>query len=303
MTKRLLLIPIALGLLANADPNDPDPALIPPEIRRMLEAAIASGNETEITTVVKYARNAVPDAADAIDAMADVWRDEKTASHSRTIREATFFDLWHGRAELGGFATTGNSQNIGLTGIVDLTREGLQWRHKLHLQGDYQESFNIVSREHYVASYEPNFKLSANNYVYGAAQYESDRFLGYFNRFSASAGAGYSAIRKPNMTLDVELGPAFRHTEFTDDRIESALAARGNLNFTWKLTPAISFNQTASAYLQRFNSTVGTNSALNAKVFGPLSAQFSYNVQYESQPPIGRRTTDTISRASVVYSF
>ena len=303
MKTRLFLIPMALGLLANADPKDPDPALIPPQIRSMLEDAIASGNENDITTVVRYARNAVPEAADAIDAMADVWRDEKTASRSRTLREATFFDLWHGRVELGGFATTGNSQNIGLTGIVDLTREGLQWRHKLRFQGDYQESFNVVSREHYVASYEPNFKLNANNYVYGAAQYESDRFLGYFNRISASSGAGYSAIRKPRMTLDVELGPAFRHTEFTDGRIESALAARGNLNFVWKLTPAMTFNQNASAYVQKFNSTVSTNSALNAKLFGPLSAALSYNVQYESEPPLGRRTTDTITRASVVYSF
>ncbi|MGO1303831.1 MAG: DUF481 domain-containing protein, partial [Sphingomonas parapaucimobilis] len=142
MKMRLFLIPMALGLLANVDPKDPDPALIPPQIRSMLEAAIASGNENDITTVVRYARNAVPEAADAIDAMADVWRDEKTASRSRTLREATFFDLWHGRVELGGFATTGNSQNIGLTGIVDLTREGLQWRHKVHLQGDYQESAN-----------------------------------------------------------------------------------------------------------------------------------------------------------------
>ena len=65
MTTRLLLLPLAFGLLANADPNDPDPALIPPQIRAMLEAAIASGNETDITTVVKYARNAVPEAADA----------------------------------------------------------------------------------------------------------------------------------------------------------------------------------------------------------------------------------------------
>ena len=80
-------------------------------------------------------------------------------------------------------------------------------------------------------------------------------------------------------------------------------ADSGNLTFTWKLPHVISFNQTASAYLQKFNSTVGTNSSLNAKVFGPLSAQFSYNVQYESEPPLGRQTTDTITRASVVYSF
>ena len=42
MKTRLFLIPMALGLLANADPKDPDPALIPPQIRSMLEAAIAS---------------------------------------------------------------------------------------------------------------------------------------------------------------------------------------------------------------------------------------------------------------------
>ena len=60
MKTRLILIPMALGLLANAEPNDPDPALIPPQIRAMLEAAIASGNENDITTVVRYARNAVP---------------------------------------------------------------------------------------------------------------------------------------------------------------------------------------------------------------------------------------------------
>ena len=38
-------------------------------------------------------------------------------------------------------------------------------------------------------------------------------------------------------------------------------------------------------------------------LFGPLSAQLSYAVQYESMPPEGRRDTDTTSRASLVYSF
>jgi putative salt-induced outer membrane protein len=40
-----------------------------------------------------------------------------------------------------------------------------------------------------------------------------------------------------------------------------------------------------------------------AKLLGPLSAQVSYTVQYESMPPEGRVSTDTISRASLVYTF
>ncbi|WP_298092773.1 YdiY family protein [uncultured Sphingomonas sp.] len=299
--RSLILLAAAPFLLANT--GDPDPALIPPAVKAMLDAAVASGNENDISTIVRYALNASPEAADAINAVVEAWRDERSASKTRTVREAGVFDLWRGRAELGGYATTGNTDNLGMTAIVDLTREGLQWRHKVYLQADYQEASNVTNREHYLARYEPNYKLNADIYVYGSALYESDKFLGYFNRYSASAGAGYSVIRGRRVTLDLELGPGFRHTEFTDNRIESNLAARGNVNFGWKLTNAISLNQTTSAYLQELNSTVSSVTGLNARLLGPLSAQMSYTVQYESQPPVGRRTTDTTTRASLVYSF
>ena len=221
----------------------------------------------------------------------------------RTIREASFVDLWTGRAELGGWKTTGNSDNTGLSAVIDLNREGIRWRQKFRAQADYQESANVTTREHYLASYEPNYKIDDRAYVYGAAQYESDRFLGYYNRYSVSVGAGYSAIKTPRVKLDLELGPAFRDTSFTDDTQQSSAAARGSLDFNWKLTNGLSVSQTASAYVQRFNSTVNGLTALNAKLIGPLSAQLSYNVQFESTPPVGSVSTDTTTRASLVYSF
>ena len=51
------------------------------------------------------------------------------------------------------------------------------------------------------------------------------------------------------------------------------------------------------------NSTVASTSALNAKLFGPFSAQLSYAIQFESMPPIGRHTLDTTSRAALVVDF
>ena len=140
-------------------------------------------------------------------------------------------------------------------------------------------------------------------YLYGAAQYESDRFLGYENRYSASTGLGYSAIRSPAITLDLELGPAFRATDFIDTTDEQSFAARGTLDFDLKLTNGLMLRQDASVYAQRTNSTVTSTTALSARLLGPLSAQVSYAVQYESMPPEGRRTTDTTSRASIVYDF
>jgi putative salt-induced outer membrane protein len=277
--------------------------LMPPPIKAMLDAALESGNEGEVATIVKYARIADPASADVVLAIAEHWRADRAAGRDATLRQASFLDLWKGQAQVGGYLTTGNSSTLGVTGSLNLVREGLNWRHKFVAQADYQENLGIATREHYLASYEPNYKFSDRAYVYGSGQYESDRFLGYFDRFSTSAGIGYSAIKRPRLSLDVELGPAYRHTSFTDRTVQDSLAGRGSLNIAWKLTNGLSVTQIASAYLQKFNSTVSSATALNAKLIGPLSAQISYNVQYESEPPVGSVSTDTTSRASLVYSF
>ncbi|MEE8609313.1 MAG: DUF481 domain-containing protein [Sphingomonas aquatilis] len=301
----LCLAPLLIGNAPVADGGQPDDTKvpIPAAIRSMLDAAIESGNDGDVSVVVKYARLADPASADAVLAIAQKWRSDRAQARQTTIRQASIFDLWSGRAELGGYITTGNTDSKGGSAILDLTREGLQWRHKFHVQADYQENANITTREHYLASYEPNYKINDRLYAYGAAQYESDRFLGYYNRYSASAGAGYSAIKSPKVRLDVELGPAFRQTHFTDETRQSNIAARGTLAFNWRVLPGLSVTQNASAYVQSANSTLSGTSALNAKLIGPLSAAFSYNVQYESEPPVKSKNTDTIGRASLVYTF
>ncbi|WP_025560959.1 DUF481 domain-containing protein [Sphingomonas sp. UNC305MFCol5.2] len=296
---RALLLALPL-LLANTAAEDP---VIPPTIKSMLDAAMQSGSEGDVAVIVKYARNADPASADLVVKTATDWRNDRLAQANKKIREADFFDLVKGRAELGGYMSTGNTENVGLTAAIEVKREALEWRHKLRLQADYQESLGLVTRERYLAAYEPNWKFDDRAYMYGAAQYESDRFSGFYDRVSLSSGAGYSAIKSPKVKLDLELGPAYRLTRFIDDKTESNLAARGSMDFGLKLSPSISVTQNASAYLQDANSTVSSRSALLAKLFGPFSAQFSYTLQYESTPPIGRQTTDTTSRAALVVDF
>lgn len=286
-----------------APPAPPPPLQIPSPIKAMLDAALRSDNEGEVTTVVKYARDADPASADLVLAAASKWRADRARARQQALAEAGPFELWSGRAEVGGFRNTGNSDTIGAAATLDVQREGLRWRHKLRLQGDYQESLGLASREHLLVAYEPNLKIDSIRYIYGAAQYETDRFLGYNNRYSLSAGYGYRAVRTPKVTLDLELGPAFRSTSFTDGVDETSIAARGKVDFAWKLTPSLTLTQNAAAYWEEFNSTIASNTAVNAKLIGPLTARLSYAVQYESEPPIGRRTTDTTTRASLVYSF
>ncbi len=199
-------------LLANTEP-----APIPEPLKAMLDAAMKSGNEAEVATDLQIC----PGRGSGVRRRD---RARRSRPGRRTARPSArrpcampgVLDLWHGRAELGGYLTTGNTQDAGVSGSIDLSRETIRWRHKLNFAADYKRSAGVVSREHYLAAYEPNFKFSPRGYVYGAVQYESDRFLGYTSRYSASLGAGYSAIKQPGMKLDLEVGPAYRDTSFTD---------------------------------------------------------------------------------------
>lgn len=302
MRALLLALPLLLApqaLWANAE----DPDTVPPPIRAMLDAAMQSGNEGDVATIVKYARAASPESAETVTKIASKWSEDRHETAQRKLREADFFDLVKARAELGGYVSSGNTENVGLTASIEIKREGIDWRHKLRFAADYQESLGQVTRERYLAAYEPNWKLGERLYLYGSGLFESDRFSGFTQRFSVSAGAGYSAIKRPGMKLDLELGPAYRSTRLITDTTESNLAARGSLDFDWKLTRGITVRQNASAYLQDANSTVSSKSALLARLIGPLSAQLSYALQYESMPPAGRKTTDTTSRAALVLDF
>jgi putative salt-induced outer membrane protein len=277
--------------------------MIPESIRAMLDAALESGNDGDVSTIVRYARTADPVSGDAVLAIAQKWRADRAAAREQVIRQASFLNLWKGRAEVGGFITTGNSDTAGGSVVLDAEREGLQWRHKFRARADYQESLNITTRERYLIGYEPNFKFDDRAYAYGVGQYESDRFLGYNDRLTISSGFGYSAIKAPRMQLDLEVGPGYRLTAFTNDITQSSLVARGSFDFRWQIISGLSLQQQASTYIERFNSTISATTALNAKLLGPLSAQLSYNVQFESAPPAGRQTTDTVSRAALVYTF
>ncbi|MGK6322587.1 YdiY family protein [Sphingomonas sp. DT-51] len=294
--------PPALGDVGVALSRIPGPQ-IPAEIRAMLDAAIAANDEAGVAVIVKYARAGDPGSADLVLRQATDWRTARARARNERVQQASLFQLWTGRAEVGGFISTGNSNITGLTGSADLTREGLRWRHRLIAQADFQRTDNVTSRERYTAGYQPNYKVSDRAYIYGNLQYESDRFLGYDNRYAVSVGAGYGVFRRAGLTLDLEAGPAFRQTDFSDDYLQSSLAARGSIDLKWTLLGGIRLSEEAAGYLEQYNSTVRSVSALEAKLLGPLSAKLSYTVQYESEPRDQRLTTDTLSRLSLVYSF
>ena len=283
---------------------------LPEPVRRMIATAIASGDEAAVTAVVKIARKTYPGFASAI-ATTTVEHDMQVTARKQAVERARIARLsdpdplanWKGEIEAGASRSTGNTRNLALYAGGKAEREGLNWRHTLIGRADLQRTDGATTTERFTGSWQPNYKFDDRLYAYGIGQFEHDRFLGYNSRYTLGGGIGYGVIRREGLILDFEGGPALRHTNFIEDSRETGIATRGSIKLRWTLGPNLQFAQDAALYLAPDDNSATSTTSLDTRLIGALKARFSYNIQYERDTPEGRKSVDTLSRATLVYSF
>ncbi|SEQ65645.1 DUF481 domain-containing protein [Sphingobium sp. YR768] len=298
----LIPLPLLIATLPVAA-KAADGALLPPSVREMLEASIANGNETEIATVAKIAKQTNPASADEIQRMVNSWKERTKATHDTVIREARFSELWTGRIEAGGFRSTGSTSEIGISAAATATRTGIQWTHKLTASADYRRANGVTSRERYFGSYEPRYEFDARGFAYGLAQFERDTSIGYDERYTGSVGVGYKLIMSKPVDLSADIGPSIRHAKYIIGERETKLGVRGSMALAWRATPTLTVKQTASGYAESDVYTLNSLTSVETKVSTRWSAAFSYNIQYESETVLAARDFDTLSRLTLTYDF
>lgn len=289
-------------------------AALPEPVQAILDAALEGGDEAEIKTAFKLIKATNPDDLNEIEALETEFNaaqeikiaeaeKAKAAEEEAKLANAGFFDNWTGNGELGAFRSSGNSSNTGLTAGVKLTKEGEKWRYNFRAIADFQRTNGVTTREQFLASIEPNYKINDRLFAYGLGQYERDRFQGFSARYNASAGLGYQVIDNETTKLSVKAGPAYRQTTFIGGGSRSSLAGLAAADFSWQFAPTLKLTETAAAYIESANTTISSETALEAKLSTALSARLSYLVEYDSNPPLGAVGTDTLTRVTLVYGF
>ncbi|CAN5355263.1 hypothetical protein BH10PSE12_BH10PSE12_19430 [soil metagenome] len=302
MWKRPLL-PMALSLLPVVPALAAEAVPLQPAVRLMLETAIASGNQGDIDAVARVARQANPGAIAEIAAMMSAYDQRKDTERKIQVQNASFTQLWNGKGELGGFRSTGSTSEVGISAGITLQRSGLKWSHTLAGTVDYRRANGETSRERFVASYQPRYQFDPIGFVYGLAQYERDPFIGFDARYTGSTGIGYKLLQGKRLNLSLDVGPSVRHVIYTDESAETKLGARSSLDFGWTLSPTLTLHQTASGYVENKVRSLNAQTSLTTRIVSRLSANFSYNIQYETETRLTDEKLDTLSKATLVYDF
>ncbi len=305
MRKSMPILSALLALTAT-----PAAAFDLPGVRAMIEAAIDSGDPAKVATVIELARQTHPQDAAETAALETAFRtgqaaaaQQQAAQEREALESAGLFERWSGKGQVGAFRSTGNSENIGVTAALRLERTGADWTHLLRGNADYQESLGIATRERFLFAYEPRLQLGDDVFAYGLTQYERDRISGFSSRYIASGGLGWTAIDEPGISLAIRAGPAYRYTDFIAESDRERIAALAALDFDWSVAERISLTQDASAVIAKDNTTLSSLSGIEFGATDRLSTRVSYQVDYESDPPVGKVSTDTITRFTLVYGF
>ncbi|MCT2400847.1 DUF481 domain-containing protein [Novosphingobium mangrovi (ex Huang et al. 2023)] len=279
-------------------------------VKAMIEEAIRRDDSKAVAAVVKVALATQPYDADEIRAMQRKYLDRKahalavmTQRETDRIRNSGVLELWKGQVELGAFRSTGNTSNFGFTGALKLDRKGIDWQHTILLNADYQKDSGKVTREKYGASYQPRYTLNDGLFTFGRVQFEKNEIQGIRDRYSLSGGLGYRVLKRRNMDMSLEAGPAVRHTLFVVEPSETTWSMLTSLEFNWKVNGTLKFTQNASSYVGSDDSTFTSLTGIEAGLAEGLKAKMSYSFQHETSPPDGALKTDTISRFSLVYGF
>ncbi len=209
-----------------------------------------------------------------------------------------------GSVDFGGILRSGNTENAGLKGELKLNYRSEQWQHRAKAEAGYLESSTEPLEQRFEVEYEVNYDITESVFGFGLLNYTDDRFSGFDFETLTAGGIGLNLFSGDPLTWKITMGPSLRYAEFSDSEdTETVPGARLTNDVAWQVSDdALLANETEVLW-DRERVTLENDTSLKLRIVDKLSGKLSLNTRYRSNVPDDTETTDTTTRASVVYDF
>lgn len=221
--------------------------------------------------------------------------------------------VWTTSAELGAITTSGNTVGTSITGKIDAKQELQHWSNQYIFSAFFKEDektdengdkYTEKSAERFLISAKAAYKLEDEFdklFVFGS--YTDDKFGAYTKYSTLAVGYGTRLYNSEDMSLDTEIGPGYFSGERSTGETEKGFIVRGAGAFKWTISESATFAQTLSVEYGTDNTRTIAETSLQAKVNGSLQMKAAFLVQNDSDVPEGKKSTDTQTSLTLVYSF
>jgi len=213
---------------------------------------------------------------------------------------------WEANAALGWQSSSGNSDTTSLNADALVRLRAGAWRHRAEGSLVRSSDSGNTTSERYTASAKSQYDFTQYNYVFGALDYEEDKFSGIQQRFSETAGYGRRLLDSDTFKLDTEIGGGARQTEFDEvigTRSENALIARAALEFRWQISEGTELSQTLRSESGGTNTFAESATTLRSQITGQLYWKASFTLKHNTDVAPDREQTDRFTTVSLQYEL
>ncbi len=238
-------------------------------------------------------------------------RDASEQRSFERLQNPSVLNLWAGRADVGLSIASGNSQTTTSTVSLVATRQTRSDKAGIHFTQIYAHGKNaqgvkVTSANAARGGWAYDRKVNSRMFLNLLNDYEYDAFQDLDLRFVAGGGAGYSALRRERMQLDLVAGadynrekygaPLIRHSgeAYWGDSLSAKVSRTTSLTQSFRM-----FNNLTQGGHYRMNFDAGTATQL----LRWLGWHVTVSDRYSSGPLAGRKRNDVLLTTGLRINF
>ena len=211
---------------------------------------------------------------------------------------------WSGEINLGGSLATGNTDRTAFDATLkaQFRTEHLEDRYLLSVE--FADENGATTAQRILTAIESRVDFTEDNYFFGYLEYDDDRFSGFSYEINAAVGTGFRSDFSFGLLISAQLGPGFRLSKRQDtNQSESQETIRGSIGLEHSLSKNALITDDLVVTWDKDRFKVENTFALTSKLLDNLSSRVSFNIRHNDSPPFGTKSTDTLTRISIIYEF
>lgn len=215
---------------------------------------------------------------------------------------------------LGASLSTGNSRSTNLSLAADAVRATENDKSTLFASALYARTEGVTTGERARLGGRHDYNLTPRVFAFGGLEFERNKFANLQLRSQVAGGLGYHVIKSDNLTWDVFGGVSYSKDSFKDPMLIDG-AVRESYGYTslllaeestHKLTATTNAKQRLALMpnlKNRGEYRATWDAGLAVAMSTAINLNVGFGVAYNSEPGLGRKSTDTLLTTGVSMKF
>lgn len=208
-----------------------------------------------------------------------------------------------GSVGVGYVGTTGNTETQTYNLEVLYALPHGDWLHNLKFQALGSQENDKARAERYYLEDKSNWSFAEDDYLFGKATYNDDRFSGFDYQASVSAGYGHYFFNDSTLLLEGFGGAGYRENAIIDAGTDGEVIFSLGQNLKWNISPTSSVTQSLTSEIGDELTITRFEIGLVSNIIGEVATKIAFQARNTSKVPAGTEKTDTQTSVSLVYEF